>query len=229
MERESNLAVKIGLEIIVLAFFMFLVVIATYYARTWFGTETYRKYQTKYMVQTAESWLFDHNAIGTLKYNNGKFTDTLIQYEEDPSKEKYVTGDDIVNFIIKNDTRYEYVIGTGSFESTTIDERDHMGQVKKNPDGTPKTKTTGAYNIKKNHYVFSDTDKMADGSIRILNYNLMNKMWKSGKEGLHILSEEYLLNTCGLKNKLDKKFRVYVEVQNDAEIGYYFLQDKTLE
>lgn len=138
MGRESQDVVKMGIELIVGSLLMFLVVGIVIMAHTWFQKEEYRKYQTQYQTENAKSWTFQSVA----------------------DKRGHVTGSDVVDFIVRNSSKYEYVIGTGQFTSNSAGEN-HVSDTQVQAIGTnsfvnPATGERNTDIIKT--YKFSDKD-----------------------------------------------------------------------
>lgn len=90
---------------IVISVLLATVVTFAFYANHLFSKEEYRKYQTQYMNETSENWTFESRAekAENAYYLNGS---SLSAVTDDMK----VTGNDIINFIIKNDTKYNYYI-----------------------------------------------------------------------------------------------------------------------
>lgn len=105
MENESVDVSKLGVEMIVIAVLLATMVTFAFYANNLFSKEEYRKYQTQYMNETSENWTFESRAekAENAYYSNGKKLSVITD-------DMKVTGNDIVNFIIKNDTKYNYYI-----------------------------------------------------------------------------------------------------------------------
>lgn len=105
MENEAVDVSKLGVELIVISVLIATIATFTLLARNMFAKEEYRKYQTQYMKETAENWTFESRA---------KKAETAYATKGDKlsavTDEMKVTGNDIVNFIIKNDTKYNYYI-----------------------------------------------------------------------------------------------------------------------
>lgn len=104
-ENEAVDVSKLGVEMIVIYVLLATVVTFAFYANHLFSKEEYRKYQTQYMNETSENWTFESRAekAENAYYSNGN---SLSAVTDDMK----VTGNDIINFIIKNDTKYNYYI-----------------------------------------------------------------------------------------------------------------------
>lgn len=200
MEDEATDTVRLGVEIIAAAVFVAMVVSIALVSRRWYGKEEYHKYQTRYMTETAPGWTFESAAA------NGT---TL-------------SGNDIMNFVVKNDTKYEYVIGTGKFRKGA--DKNDLSLLKA-PDKSIK-KINGLYDFSSYDLVApSDNPSGAKTEVRIYGIEYIKKMINNGTDPLYIYSEPYLLNTAGLAEHLENRFRVYTDTNNEEIIRYYFLMD----
>lgn len=188
MQDEATDVVRVGIELVVASIFLFLLVGTAITGRNWYRKEEYHKYETQYMAETSPNWTFESVA----------------------KKGTTVSGNDIVDFIVKNDTRYDYVIGTGEF---LTDNKNDISQI-----GTDK------YAAVSNNPVYkfdSDDTVTTEGHIRIYNREYMDHMARP----FYIFSERYLLNTANMGAHLEDRFRVYTIRNNGDIVLYYFLLD----
>lgn len=120
LENEAVDISKLGIEIIVISVLLTTVVIFALYSRFLFSKEEYRKYQTRYMNETSENWTFESRAEKAEKayYADGNSLTAVTDNMK-------VTGNDIVNFIIKNDTKYNYYIYPEAHGIQSESERTH--------------------------------------------------------------------------------------------------------
>ncbi len=106
MSEEALDVSKIGMELLVTSIFIAIVVGLMVYGQRWYAKEEYYKYQTTYMNETADNWTFESRALKSEDaYNTAKNL-------SDIKTGMKVTGDDIVNFILRNDAKYNYYIKT---------------------------------------------------------------------------------------------------------------------
>lgn len=106
MSEEALDVSKIGIELLVTSIFIAIVVGLMVYGQRWYAKEEYYKYQTAYMNETADNWTFESRALKSEDaYNTAKNL-------SDIKTGMKVTGDDIVNFILRNDAKYNYYIKT---------------------------------------------------------------------------------------------------------------------
>lgn len=114
MEKESQDVVKMGIELIVGSIFLLLVVGLMITANHWYAREEYTKYQIQLSAREAPNWTFEDRAKNVLA-NEHRPTDKKLP--------ETVQGNDIINFIVRNGSDYEYVIGTGYFDGEKPEEQ----------------------------------------------------------------------------------------------------------
>lgn len=248
MEEESQDLVKMGIELVVGAIFMFLLVSLMLTANHWYSKEEYTKYQTQYTAEKSPDWTFLDRAKNV--------TANIGKAEADRLPET-VQGNDIVDFIVRNGSKYEYVIGTGSFDKASPDSHqlteenckaigtNFWNYDKNSANYTEKTDITRYYfsnidwlSVTKNEDPGVD-ERGGSTGVRVLNTDLINRRAEAKKQkleskdlkvnystlGLDIYSENYLINTIGLGDHLEGNFRVICDVNNGDVVRWYFLLD----
>ena len=106
LSEEALDVSKIGMELLVTSVFIAIVVGLMFYGQRWYAKEEYYKYQTSYMNETADNWTFESRALKAEDVYN------TANNLSDIKAGMKVTGDDIVNFILRNDAKYNYYIKT---------------------------------------------------------------------------------------------------------------------
>lgn len=248
METESQEVVKVGIELIVGAIFMFLAVSLMLTAHHWYAREEYSKYQTQYQAENSPDWTFRDRAKN------------VTANESRPAGSKLpetVQGNDVVNFIVRNGSKYEYVIGTGSFDKSGSDTHrltaancEAIGANEWNykPGSSNYSERTDItkYNFSSNDWLSitrndnpNVDERGGNTGVRVYGQDLINRRAEAkqrkltdkglkinyGSLGLDIYSENYLVNTAGLGDHLEGNFRVICDINNGEVVRWYFLLD----
>lgn len=221
MENEAQDVLKMGIEIIVGSVLMFILVGFVYTAHRAYADEEYRKYQTQYMSETSPDQTFVRKAA-----QGGS-----------------VSGDEIVNFIVRNDSRYEYVIGTGEFADNgrklTDQNLENIGTNRNNYTALKRYAFSDRdvlqkldVDLDKNNYQDKTDERGVNTGVRVINPDLSSRRLEYATQILHtrkytpsVYSENYLLYTIGFSTRLENNFRVYMDRQNGDIIRWYFLMD----
>lgn len=215
MGDEAQDMVKVGIELIVGAVFLFLVVSLMITAGRWHGREEYIRSETQYRTEESPNMTFENIQ------RNGKT----------------VSGNDIINFIVRNTSKYEYVIGTGkpdnspdATKAVTDMNLDAIGTDRDNRDTLRHYSFSSHDILKKNNIDRPEeqyTDKKDEAvssytGVRVYGTDLINRRHSKTTD---IYSEKYLLITAGLEDHLEDRFHIYVDRNNGEIIRWYFLMD----
>lgn len=123
MEDEAVDVSRLGIELLVTSVFIALTVSLMFYGKRWFAKEEYYKYQTAYMKESAENWTLESRATNAeYTFLNSAAKTTNEKLADIPADMK-ISGDDIINFIVRNDARYQYYIRTKT-RDTKIERED---------------------------------------------------------------------------------------------------------